>query len=99
MVVQIIEAHHEQCAGGGYPAGLRGEEIPLGARIVAVADAYSALTSWRPYRERWEYRAALSEIEQDTRKGKFDPRVVECLAGLLDIASSSEKLAETPQLV
>ncbi len=98
-VFDIVEAHHEQWAGGGYPAGLRGEEIPLGARIVAVADAYSALTSWRPYHERWEYRGALSEIEQDTRKGTFDPRVVECLVGLLEIASPSEGLAETHQLV
>ena len=72
-----------------------GDAIPLGARIVAVADAYSALTSWRPYREQWEYRAALKEIEIDTAKGKFDPEITEYLRRLLDASSDSEDVTVT----
>ncbi len=74
--VAIARHHHERWDGGGYPDGLRGEEIPLLARIVAVADAYEAMTSDRPYRK------ALSPEEAARRIGEgageqFDPEVVE----------------------
>lgn len=85
-VLQIVAAHHEHFNGGGYPGGLKGEEIPMGARIVAVADSYDALTSWRPYRDRWEFRAAYTELQKDTRSGKFDPRVMDALGKLLGLA-------------
>ncbi|WP_256843695.1 HD-GYP domain-containing protein, partial [Pseudomonas aeruginosa] len=49
-VARLIRAHHEAFDGSGYPDGLRGESIPLGARIVTIADAYDAMTSVRPYR-------------------------------------------------
>ena len=82
----IIAAHHENFNGTGYPAGLAGEAIPAGARIVAVADTYDALTSWRPYRNRWDYRAAFAEMEKSTGGGKFDPHVVHALGKLLEIS-------------
>jgi len=82
---QIILATHEQFGGSGYPMGLSGEAIPIGARIVAVADTYASLTSWRPYRDRWEYHAACAEMKRDTKRGKFDPQVIEVFERLLKI--------------
>ena len=93
-IFDFIVAHHENYNGKGYPEGLQGDDIPLGARIVAVADAFSALTSWRPYHEQWEYNAALGEIKADTLKGKYDPEIVECLAKLLEIGTDSEEITE-----
>jgi HD-GYP domain-containing protein (c-di-GMP phosphodiesterase class II) len=61
-VLSIIRSSHELMDGSGYPEGLRGDRIPLGARIVVVADAYDALTSWRPYRDPLARDAALDEI-------------------------------------
>jgi adenylate cyclase len=82
---EIVEAHQELFNGGGYPNGWAGQQIPLGARIVAVADAYASLTAWRPHRDRWEFRAAFAELEKETARGKFDPRVTACLGGLLGL--------------
>jgi len=62
---------------------LREDEIPTGSRIVAVADAYSAMTSWRPYRERLEQNAALDEIRKSSENGIFDPKIVEILDRLI----------------
>ena len=67
--------HHERWDGGGYPAGLRGEDIPLEARIVAVADAFSAMTSDRPYRRRMSVEEACQELERYAGT-QFDPVVV-----------------------
>jgi HD-GYP domain-containing protein (c-di-GMP phosphodiesterase class II) len=70
-----VRAHHERWDGRGYPDGLRGEEIPLGARIIAVADAFEAMTSDRPYRKGLSLEEARREIE--THSGsQFDPLVV-----------------------
>ena len=74
--VQIVRSHHERWDGGGYPDGLAGEEIPLGARIFAVADALDAITSHRPYRPAQSWRAAKHEILGEVGK-QFDPLVVE----------------------
>ena len=72
---ELVRAHHEHYDGSGYPQGLKGEEIPLGARLFAVADVYDALTSTRPYRDPVSHEEALSEIRQ--RSGTyFDHRVV-----------------------
>jgi HD-GYP domain-containing protein (c-di-GMP phosphodiesterase class II) len=72
----VAAAHHERWDGSGYPHGLRENEIPLGSRIVAVADAYDALTEERVYSEGVEPDAAANEIR--VRSGSyFDPRVVE----------------------
>lgn len=79
QLLDIVLHHHEAWNGRGYPDRLKGEEIPLGARITAVADAYSALTSWRPYHEARDSRVALNEIRNDMERGRFDPKVVEAL--------------------
>jgi adenylate cyclase len=76
---EIILHHHEMWNGQGYPDKLKGEEIPIGARITAVAEAYSALTSWRPYREAWDSRVAFSELRKGAEVGQFDPQVVDAL--------------------
>ena len=73
----IIIYHHEKYDGTGYPEGLRGEEIPIGARIMAVADAFEAMVSSRPYKDsRITISQALKEIKNN--KGtQFDPDVVD----------------------
>jgi len=78
-ILSIVRHSHENFNGSGYPDGLKGEEIPIGSRIVMVADIYDALTSWRPYREILERAAALDEIGRLTEKGLIDPKVVEIL--------------------
>ena len=73
---EIVYAHQERFDGSGYPRGLEGEEIPLGARIFAVADALDAITSDRPYRRGSSFTHALEEIRRGAGT-QFDPRVVE----------------------
>ncbi len=79
QLLDIVLHHHEAWDGRGYPDRLKGEAIPLGARITAVAEAYSALTSWRPYHEAWDSRVAMNEIRNDVDRGRFDPKVVATL--------------------
>jgi putative nucleotidyltransferase with HDIG domain len=74
--VGIVRSHHERWQGGGYPDNLAGEEIPLGARVFAVADALDAITSNRPYRAAQSWRAAHREILAESGK-QFDPDVVD----------------------
>lgn len=71
----VVLHHQEMYDGSGYPAGLRGEEIPLAARIFAVADTYDAMTSTRPYRDAMKHEDAIAEIMR-CRGSQFDPRVV-----------------------
>jgi two-component system cell cycle response regulator len=71
-----VRASHEHYDGNGYPDGLRGHEIPLGARIVSVCDAYDAMTSDRPYQARLTHEEALAELRR-CAGGQFDPDVVE----------------------
>jgi response regulator RpfG family c-di-GMP phosphodiesterase len=74
--VEVIRSHHERWDGRGYPDRMSGEEIPLGARIFAVADALDAITNHRPYREARSWRVARLEIIAEAGK-QFDPQVVE----------------------
>ncbi len=78
-VLPFIKHHHERYDGGGYPDGLRGDQIPLGARVLAVADAYDALTSNRPYRKAMSQQAALDVLVEETQGGKWEPRIVDAL--------------------
>jgi HD-GYP domain-containing protein (c-di-GMP phosphodiesterase class II) len=79
--LDIPGCHHEKWDGTGYPRGLKGEQIPLAARIFAVVDVFDALTSDRPYRKAWARGKALQYILDE--KGKFfDPRVVDVFMSL-----------------
>lgn len=79
--LEIPYCHHEKWDGTGYPRGLKGEEIPLAARIFAVADVYDALTSDRPYRKAWTEAQTLEYIRAQSGK-YFDPQVVEAFFSL-----------------
>jgi putative nucleotidyltransferase with HDIG domain len=81
-LVAAVYHHHEQFDGNGYPQGISGKEIPLHARIIAVADAFDAMTSNRAYRKALSLRTALSELERD--KGtQFDPEIANFLIEIL----------------
>lgn len=80
-IIPIVAQHHEWVNGRGYPRGLSGDGISRGARIVAVADVYDALTSDRPYRSGWLPERALSYIEENAGV-QFDPEVVEAFRDL-----------------
>ncbi len=71
----IAAYHHERWDGGGYPYGLAGEEIPVLARICAIADVFDALTSIRPYKRPWPFEDAINYVQQESG-GYFDPQVV-----------------------
>jgi putative nucleotidyltransferase with HDIG domain len=75
-IAPIILSHHERFDGKGYPQGLRGEEIPLGARIIAVVDSYSAMTEGRPYKTARTHKEALEELRHYSGI-MYDPEVVE----------------------
>jgi HD-GYP domain-containing protein (c-di-GMP phosphodiesterase class II) len=68
--------HHERWNGEGYPNGLRGEEIPISARIFSVVDVWDALLSDRPYRKAWPKEQALQYLKEQSGK-QFDPAIVE----------------------
>jgi len=80
---EIVYSHHERYDGKGYPKGLKDGEIPLGSRIFAVADAFDAMTSDRPYRRALDWRKAREEIVNNSGV-QFDPKVVEAFLKCLD---------------
>ncbi|HEY6058034.1 MAG TPA: diguanylate cyclase [Candidatus Limnocylindrales bacterium] len=79
----IVLHHHEWFDGRGYPHGLRGQDIPIGARIVAVADAYEAMVSGRPYRHAVSHAAALAELRRHAG-AQFDPEVVSLFVAMFE---------------
>lgn len=81
--LDIPYCHHEKWDGTGYPGQLKGEQIPLSARIFAVADVYDALTSNRPYRKAWSHKKAIAYI-QEQRGKHFDPQVVDTFLKLIE---------------
>ena len=80
-VLPIILYHHEQYDGSGYPSGLKKEQIPLGARIMAVVDAFEAMTRGRPYRQQLSIAEAISELMKNSGT-QFDPKVVAAFQAL-----------------
>lgn len=91
-IAPIIRAHHEQWDGHGYPDGLAGEQIPLGARIVAVADAYEAMLTDRPYQQAHDEAWVLAELRSCAGR-QFDPMVVETLERVLTAEQAHTALA------
>jgi HD-GYP domain-containing protein (c-di-GMP phosphodiesterase class II) len=83
QALPLIRGHHERWNGEGYPDGLSGEDIPLGARILSVADAYDAMTSERPYRFRLSHQEAVEQLKKAAGT-QWDPRVVEVLIRVLN---------------
>lgn len=81
--LDVIRHHHERWDGAGYPARLRGDAIPLVARIFAVCDVYNALTSERPYKRAWSDAHARAEIAAGTGT-QFDPSVVSAFLEIVD---------------
>jgi two-component system response regulator RpfG len=94
MAAVIAHSHHEKFDGTGYPHGLKGNDIPLEARIVAIADVYDALTSVRPYKAAWPTDEAFHYIERE--KGKhFDGELAELfLARRDDVLTIGEQYAD-----
>lgn len=80
-VLPIILYHHEHYDGSGYPSGLKREQIPIGARIMAVVDAFEAMTVERPYKKRLSIREAIEEVKRNSGT-QFDPKVVNAFVGL-----------------
>jgi HD-GYP domain-containing protein (c-di-GMP phosphodiesterase class II) len=76
---KLVRSTHERFDGGGYPDGLAGEQIPLGSRIIAVCDAFTAMTHQRPYAPQLTTQQAIGELHR-CAGGQFDPQVVAVLA-------------------
>ncbi|HEY5468489.1 MAG TPA: HD domain-containing phosphohydrolase [Coriobacteriia bacterium] len=91
----VVRHHHERYDGGGYPAGLRGEEIPILARVLAVADAYEAMIADRPYRKSLTAEGAVAELTNGAGT-QFDPRVVE---SLIEVLRESDAESHGPERV
>lgn len=86
---ELVLSHHERIDGRGYPRGLEGDAIPLGARIIAVADSWDAMTSNRPYRQALEHRVAMAELLRG-RGIQWDAKVVEAFAATMPGAMPAE---------
>jgi HD-GYP domain-containing protein (c-di-GMP phosphodiesterase class II) len=87
--VELVRHHHEFYDGSGYPDGLKGEEIPLWARIVCVVDSYHALIEKRPFREPYKESEAM-KILSENKKKKYDPRIVDIYIDILEKRASSK---------
>lgn len=93
-LLTIVRHHHERVDGGGYPSGLRGNEIPAAARIVGACDAYTAMTQPRAYRASLTPDDAIIEMRRNA-DAQFDSDVVEALVALLDSRDDDYRLART----
>ncbi len=83
LTLPIVRNHHERWDGGGYPDGLKGEDIPLLARIFQIADIYDALASERPYKKAFSTEKIISILDEETQKGWRDPTVVAVFRAIL----------------
>jgi len=95
-LLTIVRHHHERVDGRGYPAGLRGSEIPAAARIVGAVDAYAAMTQTRPYRASLTPDEAISELRRNA-DAQFDSEVVAALVWLLDAGGEDYRMARQRQ--
>jgi putative two-component system response regulator len=83
LVLPIIRHHHEKLDGSGYPDGLRGEAIPITARILQIVDVYDALTTERPYKRAFSITDALQTMKEEVAKGWWDPHIFEQFESLM----------------
>src|SRR5262249_50676946 len=95
-VVPIVRHHHESWDGSGYPSGIKGPDIPIGARILAVVDCFDALTSDRPYRRRLSDEEALA-ILKDRRGKMYDPVIVDAFIRMHETLPPDRKLEAQPE--
>jgi hypothetical protein len=95
--IPVILHHHERFNGGGYPHGLKGNEIPLGARIVSVADSYHAMVHDRPYQDAKTHEEALNELRRHAGT-QFDPEVVEIFCRIYADGVPADGLEEVYRL-
>jgi len=84
LLRNIVLCHHEYLDGSGYPRGLKGDEIPLEARIITVADIFDALSCLRPYKQRWSAENALNELQSMVDAGQLDATCVAALEQNMD---------------
>jgi diguanylate cyclase (GGDEF)-like protein/PAS domain S-box-containing protein len=89
-LIPLVFYHHERWDGKGYPSGIKGEEIPIGSRIIAVADVYQALTSDRPYRKAFKQDKAIKIIKEGAGS-QFDPQIVDIFLKILQKKSKSSR--------
>ena len=97
-IAAIVRHHHERVDGNGYPDGLVGDEIPLLARIIAVADAYNAMTSDRPYRDAMPSRVARLRLAQAV-ESQFDTAVVAAFEAVLTGADEAYRMGTRDDFV
>jgi HD-GYP domain-containing protein (c-di-GMP phosphodiesterase class II) len=95
-IAAVVRHHHERVDGAGYPDGLISEDIPFLARIIAVADAYNAMTSDRPYRDAMPTRVARLRLAQSV-ESQFDTTVVAAFEAVLAAASEDYRLGRDPE--
>jgi HD-GYP domain-containing protein (c-di-GMP phosphodiesterase class II) len=93
LVQDAIRHHHENFDGTGYPDGLVGEQIPVGARVIMLADTLDAMTTDRPYRRALSYDRVIEEVKKYSGR-QFDPRIAEVMIGSMAIRTLVE--AEPP---
>jgi putative two-component system response regulator len=91
LVLPIIRHHHEKLNGTGYPDGLRGENIPLLARVMQVVDVYDALTMVRPYKRAFSHAEALAMMDEEVKKGWWDPAIFEQFCQMLPAVATPAK--------
>lgn len=81
---KIAVYHHERFDGGGYPGGKKGEKIPIGARICAIADTYDGIVSWKPYKKKQTTKEEAVRIIEEESGGQFQPELVEIFRECID---------------
>jgi putative two-component system response regulator len=97
-VLPIIRNHHERWDGSGYPDGLAGEDIPLLARILQVADIYDALTTERPYKLALSHEQAFTLMEEEIRRGWRDPELVPLFVSAIQTKIAADLASIDPSL-
>jgi HD-GYP domain-containing protein (c-di-GMP phosphodiesterase class II) len=91
--LSIPYCHHEKWDGSGYPRGLKGEEIPLAARVFAIVDVWDALLTDRPYEPAWQHREVIEYMREQSGK-HFDPAVVDAFLKLLAAETGKTPVAD-----